>query len=162
MQKVFVGESMVPSVRPVWAAIAAASVLFLAAFSSAVLTGFAQSAPAPTAAQAAAFVGDWVAAVAMGGNQSTSLVSIKNDGGKVSASVTPEGQAPITRTQVAMAGTNLVVRYTLDFQGQAINTVLTLTPDTTAGPLGNVMRVNMAVMDGQYEMAGMAAKQVPG
>jgi mono/diheme cytochrome c family protein len=148
---------MVRSVRPVWAAIAAASALFLATFSTAVLTGVAQSAsPAPTAAQAGSFLGDWVMTVAMGGNQMTSLVSVKADGGKVTATVTPEGQAPITNTGVSMAGNSLVIRYSIDFQGTPISTVLTLTPQ------GDVLRTNMAVMDGQYEMAGMAAKRAPG
>src|SRR4051812_38880253 len=113
-----VGESMARSVRPVWAAIAAASALFLAAFSTTVVTGLAQtSAPAPSAAQAAPFVGDWVTTVAMGANQSTSLVSVKSAAGKVTAPVTPEGQPPITAVAVAMAGNSLVLRYSVDMQG---------------------------------------------
>jgi len=149
---------MVRSVRPVWSAIAAASALLLAAFSTTVLNGHAQGAPQPpTAAQAAPFAGNWVVTVAMGGNQSTSLVSVKTDGGKVTASVQPEGQTPIANPQVSMAGSSLALRYTLDFGGQPISTVLTLTPQDA-----NTMRAQMAVMDGQYEMAGMAAKQAPG
>src|SRR5689334_21367667 len=152
MQLSMGGRGMVRSVRPVWAAIAAASALLVAAFSTTVLNGLAQAAPpAPTAAQAAPFVGDWVTTVAMGGNQSTSLVSIKVAGDKVTATVTPEGAAPITNTQTAMAGTSLVLRYSVDFQGQPISTVLTLTPDPTSGPAGSpagVLRAQMAVMDG--------------
>jgi mono/diheme cytochrome c family protein len=143
-------------VRPAWAALAAAFALFVTAFSTVALQGISQSSPAPTPAQAAPFAGDWVLTAAMGANQSTSLVSIKTDGGKVTATVTPEGQAPITNTSVSMSGTNLVVRYSLDFQGTPISTVLTLTPQ------GDLLRANMAVMDGQYEMAGMAARQQPG
>ena len=151
------------SVRPVWAAIAAASALFLATFSTAVLNGHAQgAAPAPTPAQAAPFIGNWVVTVAMGANQSTSLVSVKNEGGKVTASVQPEGQGAVANTQVSMAGNSLVVRYMLDFQGQPISSALTLTPGTSGAGAGDVMRATMAVMDGQYEMAGMAAKQAPG
>ena len=150
---------MARSVRPVGAAIAAASALFLATFSStAVLNGHAQGATPPTVAQAAPFAGDWVVTVAMGGNQQTSLVSVKSDAGKVTATVTPEGQAPITNTKVTMAGKNLAVSYSIDMQGTAISSVLTLTPQADAG----VMRAQVAIMDGQYEMAGMAAKQAPG
>ena len=150
---------MARSVRPVGAAIAAASALFLATFSStAVLNGHAQGATPPTVAQAAPFAGDWVVTVAMGGNQQTSLVSVKTDAGKVTATVTPEGQAPITSTKVTMAGKNLAVSYSIDMQGTAISSVLTLTPQADAG----VMRAQVAIMDGQYEMAGMAAKQAPG
>jgi mono/diheme cytochrome c family protein len=140
-------------VRPVWAALAAASAILLATVSTTVVSGRAQGAPTP--AQAAPFVGDWVMTVAMGGNQSTSLVSVKSDAGKITATVTPEGQAPLTAT-VAMAGNSLALRYTSEFGGQPIPTVLTLTPQ------GDVLRANMAVMDGQYEMSGMAAKQAPG
>jgi mono/diheme cytochrome c family protein/glucose/arabinose dehydrogenase len=154
-------------VRPVWAALAAAFALFLTAFSTVALQGVSQtSAPAPTAAQVAPFTGDWVATVAMGGTQSTSIVSVKLDGGKLTATVTPEGQAPIAVRDVAIANGSLVLRYSIDYQGNPISTVMTLTPDTTAGPtgpLGNAtQRVQMAVMDGQYEMSGMAAKQAPG
>jgi mono/diheme cytochrome c family protein len=120
------------------------------------LQGVAQTSTAPTAAQAAPFVGDWVMTVAMGANQSTSLVSIKSAGGNVTATVQPEGQAPLTNTAVSMSGSSLVVRYTGDMGGQPIPTILSLTPQ------GDVMRVTMAVMDGQYELTGMAAKQAPG
>jgi mono/diheme cytochrome c family protein/glucose/arabinose dehydrogenase len=130
--------------------------LYFGAFSTVALQGVAQTSAAPTAAQAAPFVGDWVMTVAMGANQSTSLISVKNDGGKITAAVQPEGQAAITNTAVSMQGTNLIVRYTGDMGGQPIPTVLSLTPQ------GDVMRVTMAIMDGQYELTGMAAKQAPG
>src|SRR5262245_53225807 len=110
MQKPSGGESMVRSVRPAWAAILAAAALFLAAFSTAVLNGLAQAAPPPpTAAQAAPFLGDWVTTVQMGATQSTSLVSVKNDGGKVTVTLTPEGQAPITNVAASMSGQSLVI-----------------------------------------------------
>ncbi|HEX6465360.1 MAG TPA: hypothetical protein VFZ98_12935, partial [Vicinamibacterales bacterium] len=139
-------------------ALAAASAVYFGAFSVIAVHGSAQTTASspPTAAQAAPFVGDWVATVAMGANQGTSLVSVKTVGGKVTATVTPEGQAAITNTAVAMNGDSLVVRYTFEMQGNTIPTVLSLTPQ------GDVMRVTMAVMDGQYELTGMAAKQTPG
>ncbi|HEX4567352.1 MAG TPA: hypothetical protein VH138_12015, partial [Vicinamibacterales bacterium] len=147
---------MARRIRPVWVALAAAVSLYFGAFSTVALQGVAQTSAAPTAAQVAPFVGDWVMTVAMGANQSTSLVSVKSDGGKVTATVQPEGQAPLTNTAVSMSGTSLIVRYTGDMGGQPIPTVLSLTPQ------GEVMRVTMAIMDGQYELTGMAAKQAPG
>src|SRR3954469_10096257 len=156
---------MVRFVRPVWAAIAAASALFLFAFSTASLQGTGQ-APGQNAGAAAApsFVGDWVVTVAMGATQSTSIVSVKNDAGKLTATVTPEGQAPVAVPSVAVTNGSLVLKYTLDYQGTPISSVMTLTPETTAGAAGapGSARVQMAVMDGQYEMSGMAAKQAPG
>src|SRR5215471_91660 len=147
---------MVRRVRPVWVALGADVALYFGAFFTVPLQGVAQTSSPPTAAQVAPFVGNWVRTVAMGANQSTSLVSVKNDGGKITATVQPEGQAPITNTAVSMQGTNLIVRYTGDMGGQPIPTVLSLAPQ------GDVMRVTMAVMDGQYELNGMAAKQAPG
>jgi len=149
---------MVRSIRPVWVALATAAAVYVGAFSTIALHGSGQATASqtPTPAQAAPYVGDWVVTTAMGGTQSTSLVSVKTDGGKVTATVQPEGQAPITNTAVAMAGSSLVIRYTREMGGNTIPTALTLTPQ------GDDMRVNMAVMDGQYELTGMAAKQAPG
>jgi len=135
---------MVRRICPVWVALAAAVSVYFGAFSTVALQGVAQTPTAPTAAQAAPFVGDWIMTVAMGANQSTSLVSIKSVGGNVTATVQPEGQAPLTNTAVSMSGSSLVVRYTGDMGGQPIPTILSLTPQ------GDVMRVTMAVMDGQY------------
>ena len=141
---------MVRHDRRMWVALLAASALYFGAFSAAAVHGSAQTAgAAPTPAQAAPFIGDWVSTVAMGANQATSLVSVKTVNGKVTATVTPEGQAPITNTAVSMAGTSLVVRYTFDMGGNTIPTVMSLTPQ------GDVMRVSMAVMDGQYELTGI-------
>jgi len=78
-------------VRPVWAVIAAAFAVFISAFMTSAVPGAAQSAPpAPTAAQMSPFVGDWVVTTAMGGTQTTSTLSVKNDGGKVTATLAPE------------------------------------------------------------------------
>ncbi len=147
---------MVRPVRPVWLAFAAVTAVYFGAFSTVAVHGLAQSSnAAPTAAQVAPFVGDWVATAGTDMMQSTSFVSVKNDGGKLSVTVTPEGQAPITPS-AAIAGNSLVLRYSTNFQGTPISTVMTLTPQ------GDVQRVQMAVMDGQYEMSGLAAKQAPG
>src|SRR5215831_1520236 len=76
---------MVRPIRPVWVALGAAVALYFGAFSTIALHGSGQTAAgqAPTVAQAAPFVGNWVMTVATGSNQSTSLVSVKSDGGKV-------------------------------------------------------------------------------
>ena len=147
-------------VRPAWVAVAAASVMFLIALSTSVLQGIAQAPPPPpSAAQIAPFLGDWVVTTAMGGNQMTSMLSVKNDG-KPTATIAGEGQPPATVTNISMAGNGLVLRYSIEVGGNAIAAVMTLTPDpnAAAGPL----RVQMSIMDGQYEMSGMAAKQLPG
>ena len=49
---------------------------------------------------------------------------------------------------MAMAGNRLMLKYSVDMEGTPISTVMTLTPD------GRASRAEMAIMDGQYEMAG--------
>jgi mono/diheme cytochrome c family protein len=109
-----------------------------------------------TPAQAAAFMGDWLLSVAMGANEATFALSIKDDGGKVVATLSADGQAPTTVTNPSLAGNNLVLKYVATFGNNAINTVMTLTPD------GSTLRVSMSVMDGQYELSGSGTKAVPG
>src|SRR4029079_1208564 len=120
---------MVRIARPVWMAVSAASALFLFAFSTAALQGRSQSTPpAPAAGQVAPFVGDWVVTTAMGGNQMTSTLSVKTDGGKVSATIAGEGQAPTAIPAIAVSNGSLVLRYSVEFGGTPIPTVMTLTP----------------------------------
>jgi hypothetical protein len=67
---------MVRPVRPFWLVFAAACAVYFGAFSTVAVHGLAQpSSAAPTAAQIAPFVGDWVATAGTDMMQSTSLVS---------------------------------------------------------------------------------------
>ncbi|HYT74688.1 MAG TPA: c-type cytochrome, partial [Vicinamibacterales bacterium] len=148
---------MVRPIRRAWVAVAAALGLYVGAFSPAALQGLAQpSGPAPSAAQLAPFAGDWVVTVAMEATQATLLVSIKNDGGKATATVGSDASPTVTVSNLSLSGNRLVLRYTTDYQGTPIATVMMLTPQ------GDVLRAQMSMLDGQYEMSGMAAKQVPG
>ena len=117
-----------------------------------------QTTPAASvsATQAAPFIGDWIVSVSLGANEMTSFLAIKDEAGKVVATLTSAGQPPMTISNVAMSGSNLVLRYTITMQNNPISTVLTLTPQD------QMLRVNMAVMDGQYELPGAATKAVPG
>ncbi len=83
-------------------------------------------------------------------------LAVKGDGGKPSATITAEGQPAINVTDISAVGNNLILKYSMSIQGTPISSVLTLTPD------GAGLRANMAIMDGQYEMAGSAVKQAPG
>ena len=94
----------------------------------------------------------------MGAGEATLAVGVKADAGKVTATVSSDTQPTVNVTDISLSGKSLVLKYVSSMQGTPISTVLTLTPDA-AGP---ALRVNMAVTDGQYEMAGTAAKQAPG
>jgi mono/diheme cytochrome c family protein len=109
-----------------------------------------------TPAEAAPFVGDWAVTVGMNAFESTFAVSVKADAGKVAATVRSEGQPTIDVSDISLSGKNLVLEYVSTMGGNPIPTVLTLTPD------GAGLRANMAVMDGQFEMAGTATKQAAG
>jgi mono/diheme cytochrome c family protein len=108
-----------------------------------------------TPEEAAPFVGDWAVTVGMNAFESTFAVSVKAGAGKIAATVRSEGQPAIDVSDISLSGRNLVLKYSSTMGGNPIPTVLTLTPD------GAGLRANMAVMDGQFEMAGTGTKQAP-
>ncbi len=110
-----------------------------------------------TPEQAAPFIGDWLVSLSMGAGEATLAVGVKADAGKVIATVGSDTQPTVNVTDVSLSGKSLVLKYVSDMQGAPISTVLTLMPDA-AGP---ALRANMTI-NGQYEMAGTAAKQAPG
>ncbi|MEN3336775.1 MAG: hypothetical protein V7647_451, partial [Acidobacteriota bacterium] len=109
-----------------------------------------------TAGDAAPFVGDWTVTAYSQMGPSIFTLSVKTDAGKVTATVGPDAQPPVTVTDIAVAGKSLVLRYATDYQGTPIPTVMTLTPD------GQGLKAELALMDGQFEMSGTAAKRIPG
>jgi mono/diheme cytochrome c family protein len=113
-------------------------------------------ASAPTAAQLTPFLGDWALSMSMGGNEAGFALAVKSEGGKPTATITADGQPTVNVTDISAVGNNLVLKYSMSIQGTPISSVLTLTPD------GPGLRASMAIMDGQYEMAGSAVKQAPG
>jgi mono/diheme cytochrome c family protein len=139
------------------AAVAATAAILLITYSTAALQGVGQtSGQSPTPTQMAPFLGDWVVTAAMQAMEATFVVSVKADGGKVTATVGSDLQPAVRVPAISLSGESLVLRYTVDYQGMPISTVMTLTPQGTA------LRVAMAMMDGQYEMFGSASRQVPG
>ena len=109
-----------------------------------------------TPEQAAPFVGNWLVSLAMGANNFSVAVTVTADAGKVAATVSSDTQQTSNVTDISLAGKSLVLKYVTSMQGAPMSNVMTLTPD------GAGMRANLAVMDGQYEMPGTAAKQAPG
>ena len=131
--------------------------IVLLARASAPLMGQApggRAAQLPTAAQIAPFVGDWLVTVTIMSNDATWAVSVKADGPAPSATIRADGQPTVNVTDITMAGNSLVLKYMTEAMGAPMSTVLTFTPDGTS------VRASMAVMDGQYEMSGTAAKWV--
>jgi mono/diheme cytochrome c family protein len=110
----------------------------------------------PTADQLAPFVGNWIVTLPVMANTATFGVDVKNDGGTPAAVVHAEGQPTVNVTDITMSDRSLVLKYVMQAMNTMMSTVLTLTPD------GAATRASMAVMDGQYEIAGSARKLKPG
>ena len=103
-------------------------------------------------AQAAPFIGDWTAAITSQMGPSTYLVSVKVEGGKVVAAVTGGIFPRTTVSDISLVGKNLFLKYTTDFQGTLIPSLIAMTPQ------GQNMLLTISLMDGQFEMAGTATK----
>ena len=135
--------------------LAATFLVALVARSTTPLQGQGPAAP-PTAEQIAPFVGDWLVSLSMQSIEVSLAVGVKSDAGKVSATISSQGQPTINVTDISMSANRLVLKYVTEAMGTALPTVLTLTPE------GPGLRANMAIMDGQYEMSGAGTKQAPG
>src|SRR5690242_8791902 len=134
---------MVRFVRALLTAAAAVFVAVLMMNSAAPLQGSAQTkGPGPTPAQVAPFAGDWLVNVAMQAIESTFVLSVKTDGGKVTATIRSETQPTVTVSDLSMAGNSLVLKYTTEYGGNSIPTVMTLTPQ------GQGLRAQMSMMEG--------------
>jgi mono/diheme cytochrome c family protein len=107
-------------------------------------------------ADAAPFVGDWAVNVSTESFQNAFLLSVKNDGGKVTATIASQGQPVVNVADISLAQKSLVLKYMTSVQGTPLSNVLMLTPD------GDGLRARLSIMDGQYEMNGAAARQAPG
>lgn len=128
----------------------------LVATAPAALRVLAQARPAAatppaglTPAQAAPFMGDW--SIATDSPMGTVGISVKAEGSALRVAAIHGGQ-PVPVTDVSLAGQNLVLRYMLPAQGTPISSAITLTP------AGATRRASIAIMDGQYEISGVATK----
>jgi hypothetical protein len=127
----------------------------LAAFAAAAMV----LAPLAVAAQVAPadvekFIGVWTLGLETPQGAMSMDLTVKGEGGKVAADITsPLGPDKQVITDISKAGESLVLKYSLDMQGQAIPAKITLTP------AGEKMNVNFDFADGQFAMDGTAAKK---
>ena len=103
---------------------------------------------------AAKFMGGWTLGMETPQGPMNMNLTVKDESGKVAGVIISDMQPdPQAITDVAKAGENLVLKYMLDFQGQAIPAKITLTPD------GDKMKVAFDFADGQFVMDGTATKK---
>jgi len=117
------------------------------------LAAFAQSSVAT--AEATAFVGTWTLSLESPQGAFEQSLVIKDASGKLAAEVSNQmqpGAVPIT--DIAKSGTDLVLKFAGDFQGNAFTASITLSPDGT-----DKAKVSMDIMDGAFVMAGTGVKK---
>ena len=80
---------------------------------------------------------------------------LKDANGKVAGEISNQLQpGALEITDISKAGTDLVLKFTGDFQGQAFAAKITLTPDGA-----DKAKVTFDVMDGQFLMEGTGVKK---
>jgi hypothetical protein len=120
-----------------------------------VSTSSAQAPPAPekaTPQNAAAFVGEWELNAQGQTMPVTFGLSITPEGAALKAALTLF-EAPQTVTDISRAGTSLLVTCTIDYQGNSMPMVITLTPS------GDKVLAQMDVANGTSHMEGTATRK---
>jgi hypothetical protein len=111
-------------------------------------------APALASAQdAKAFLGDWVLTVEGRRGPQERPLTIKEDGGKLSAELGGGRGGPVTITDVSVKGNEATLKWSQDMQGNAVPVVMTLTlKDGT-------LTVKQDMAGGQFSQSGTGKKK---
>ena len=116
------------------------------------LTSAAQS--SLTAADGAAFLGTWLLGLETPQGAMTMTLILKDEAGKVTGSMSADLLPdPMKISEISKDGTKLVLKYSLDVQGQSIPAQTTLIPD------GDKWKASFDFADGQFVVDGTAAKK---
>jgi hypothetical protein len=131
-------------------------VVAIALFAPAVATLGAQSAApaAVTPVQAAPFLGDWVVSAQGQQGPLTFALAVTATDGKVAAEISNDqmpGKQAIT--DITKTGEMLTLKYSLDYQGNSVPVVITLTP------AAETLKVSFDFAGGQFMLAGTATKK---
>jgi len=115
------------------------------------LVASAQLAPA----DAGAFMGNWVLTLESPQGAMEQNVVLKDEAGKVVAEMSSQ-MAPETQkvTDVTRDKDNLVLKFAGNFQGNAFDALITMTPDGT-----DKVKVSFDINGGQFSMNGTGVKK---
>ena len=113
----------------------------------------AQAPAAATPENAASFIGDWTLSLEGGQGPAQIPLSIKADAGKVVGSLSMGGQGTQTITDVSVNGKTLMLTYSFDYQGNAVEAVVSLTL------AGDKVNAQISFAGGAYTMSGTAEKK---
>ncbi len=101
------------------------------------------------------FMGSWTLALdTPQGNFEQSMV-LKDEGGKVVAEISNQMQPDVQKvTDVSKKGDDLILKFQGNFQGQAFDATITMTPDGT-----DKCKVTFDVNSGMFTMSGTGTKK---
>ena len=112
-------------------------------------------AQAPIAsADVAKFMGAWELTLESPQGAFNMTLTMSDKAGKAAAELTSDMAPAQDVTDISKEGEDLVLKYEGNFQGQAFNAKINLTPDA-AGKL----KVNFDIMNGQFMMSGTGVKK---
>jgi hypothetical protein len=133
-------------------AIATAPAALFAQQPAPVVAASAAAPAAVTPADAAPFMGDWTLTMESPMGPSAMAMAIKNDAGKVVASLSSE-MMPLTNiSNITKTGSSLLLSYSFDYEGNAVPVVVTLTPKA------DKLDAHLSFAAGAFEMSGTGAK----
>jgi len=113
--------------------------------------GAAQLAPA----DAGAFMGSWSLMLDSPQGAFEQTMVLKDEGGKVVAEISNQMQPDVQKvTDVSKKDGDLVLKFAGNFQGNAFDAMITLTPDGT-----DKCKVTFDVNGGQFTMSGTGVKK---
>ena len=112
-------------------------------------------AQALTAADAGAFMGTWSLMLESPQGPFEQNLVVKEEGGKVVAEITNQMQPDVQKvTDVTKEKDNLVLKFAGNFQGNAFDAAITMTPDGT-----DKAKVTFDINGGQFTMTGTGVKK---
>jgi hypothetical protein len=119
------------------------------------LSSAVAAAQALTAADAGAFMGTWVLTLDSPQGPFEQNVVLKEEGGKVVAELTSQIQPDTQKvTDITKDKDSLVMKFAGNFQGNAFDAAITMTPDGA-----DKAKVSFDVNGGQFTMSGTGAKK---
>lgn len=130
-------------------------VMVFAAFAALALPVALSAQATLAAADAAVFLGAWTIGIDTPQGTVSLELSIKDEAGKVAASVTAPPLMPDAQpiTDISKEDASLALKYTLDLQGMLVPTKILLVPD------GDKWKATLLIADGQFSVDATATKK---
>jgi hypothetical protein len=133
--------------------VAAVSARPVAAVQAAVAPAETPTVTALTAADAKPLLGDWLLSAESPQGPVTFTLSLESDADKTVGTIGSDMMDATPITDIVRSGENVLLRYSFDYQGAPVSTVLTLTPS------GDTMKATFDFANGAYIMPATATRK---